>query len=155
MFDSFESDVSFGKTEEFTMVEQNAAEKWQAMFQPMSMLTGAMQKNAHTFWNTQAEILDGMQALAEGWFQRRHIGTQAAQEACARMCEVKTPIEWVHEYQIWSTGAFQRLMADGVAFQQDMKKIADGVSPSLVPSLGKDQSEAASTGIRSRARAEA
>ena len=137
------------------MVDQNAAEKWQAMFQPMSMLTGAMQKNAHTFWNTQAEILDGMQTFAEGWFQRWHIGTQAAQQTCERMCEAKTPIEWAHEYQMWSTGAFQRLMTDGVAFQQDIPKIVDGVSPSLVPSLERDHSEAASTATRSRARAKA
>ena len=137
------------------MVDQNTAEKWQAMLQPMSMLTGAMQKNAHTFWNNQVEILDGMQAFAEGWFQRRHIGTQAAMEACERMCEAKTPVEWIHEYQAWSTGAFQRLTADGLAFQQDIKKVAGGVSPSLVPSLGKDQSEAASTATRNRVRAEA
>ena len=75
------------------MVDQNAAEKLQAMFQPMSMLTGAMQKNAHTFWNTQTEILDGMQAFAEGWFQRRHTGTQAAQEACERMR--------AHRFKFW------------------------------------------------------
>jgi hypothetical protein len=139
--------------EEFTMTDQNA-KQWQAMFQPISMFMGASQKNAHTFWDMQAEFLNGMQTFAEGWFQRRHIGTQAAQEACERMCQAKTPIEWFHEYQTWSTGAFQRLMADGFVLQKGLKKIADEVSPSLAPSQ-KEQSETVPTATKSRARAEA
>jgi hypothetical protein len=136
------------------MTDQNASEKWQAMFQPISMFAGTMPKNVRTFWNIQAEVLDGMQALSESWFQRRHIGTQAAQETCERMCEAQTPIEWFREYNMWSIGAFQRLMADGLALQQGMKRISDGASPSLVPSIGKEQSEAA-TATRSRARSKA
>ena len=137
------------------MSDQHEAEKWQTLLQSISMPTDAMRKNAHVFWNTQADILNGMQAFAEGWFQRRHIGAQAAQEACERMCEAKTPIEWFREYHMWSMGAFQRLVADGMVFQQEMKKISDSVSPSLVPSFGKEQSEATPTAAGSRARAKA
>jgi hypothetical protein len=137
------------------MTDQNAAEKWQAMFQPISMFAGTTQKNARTIWNTQAEVLDGMQAFSEAWFQRRRIGTQAAQETCERMCEAKTPIEWIREYHIWSIGAFQRLMADGLALHQEMKMISDGMSPSLVPSIEKEQSEAVPASTRSRTRAKA
>jgi hypothetical protein len=137
------------------MTDQNAAEKWQVMFQPISMFASPMQENARKFWNIQAEGLDGMQALSEIWFQRRHIGTQAAQETCERMCGAKTPIEWFQEYNIWSIGAFQRLMADGLALQQEMKRISDGASPSLVPSIGNEQSEAATASTRSRTRAKA
>jgi hypothetical protein len=120
-----------------------------------TMFMGPMQKSASTFWKTQLGILDGMQAFAEGWFQRRHIGTQAAQESCERMCNAKTPIEWFQEYQKWSTGALQRLMADGMALQQDIKDIADRAGPSLVPSLTKEQGEAAPAATKSRVRTEA
>jgi len=137
------------------MTDQSSVEQWQAVFQPMSMLTGTMQKNAHAFWNIQAEFLNGLQAFAEGWFQRRHIGTQAARETCERMCEAKTPIEWFHEYQMWSMQALQRLMTDSLAFHQGMQKIAEGTSPSVVPSIGKEHGSVIPAKTSGQARAEA
>lgn len=137
------------------MTDQNPNEQWQAMFQPASMMMGTWQKNAHAFWKTQVEILDGMQAFAEGWFQRRHLGTQAADEACERLCAAKTPVEWFHEYQSWCSGACQRLMADGLSFQDGMKKAVEGVSPSVVPSFGAEQHEVKPAASKVRVRAEA
>jgi hypothetical protein len=92
-------------------------------------------------WKTQGSILDGMQDFAEGWFQRRHVGVQAAHEACKRMCGANTPIEWFHEYQMWIGGAFQRLMADSLVLQQGLKKITDKVSPTLVPTINREQGD--------------
>ena len=137
------------------MADQNEVEKWQKLFQAISMPAGAMRNNAHTYWSAQADILNEMHAFTEGWFQRRHIGTQAAQEACERMCEAKTPMEWMREYHLWSMGALQRLMADGLAFQQEIKRIADEVGPSLVPSLEKEQGETVSAPPTRRERADA
>ncbi len=133
------------------MTDQGSTEQWQAMSQPISLLAGSMQKSAHTFWKVQAEILDGMQAFSEGWFQRRQMGVQAAQEACERMLEAKTPTEWFQACQMWSTGACQRLMADGMVFQEGMKKIADEAT-SLVPEIAKEKSEVVSETARSRTR---
>ena len=132
------------------MTDQNPNEQWQALFQPAVMLS-MWQKNAHAFWKTQAEILDGMQAFAEGWFQRRHLGTQTANEACERMCAAKTPVDWFHEYQTWCAGACQRLMADGACFQDGLKKAAEGVSPSVIPSFGMEQGEKPASKVRIRA----
>ena len=135
------------------MADQNEVEKWQKLFQTISMPAGAMRNNAHTYWSAQADVLNEMHAFTEGWFQRRHIG--AAQEACERMCEVKTPMEWMREYHLWSRGALQRLEADGLAFQQEIKRIADEVGPSLVPSLEKEQGETVSAPPTRRERADA
>ena len=136
------------------MTDQSSTEQWQAMSQPFFHLAGSMQKNAHMFWKLQADILEGMQAFAEGWFQRRHIGVQAAQQACERMCEAQTPIEWFQACQTWSTGACQRLMADGMVFQEGMRKIADETT-SLVPEIAKEKGEAVSERTRGRTRTSA
>src|SRR5215831_4656445 len=56
--------------------------------------------------------------LPNGWFERRHVGTHTALEAAQRMCKAQTPVDLVREYQEWVGGAFQRVMADGVACQQ-------------------------------------
>jgi hypothetical protein len=123
------------------MNNQDRTEQWQAMFQVLPMFAGTMQKNANEFWKTQGSILDGMQDFAEGWFQRRHVGVQAAHEACKRMCGANTPIEWFHEYQMWIGGAFQRLMADSLVLQHGLKKITDKVSPTLVPTINREQGD--------------
>jgi hypothetical protein len=136
------------------MTDQNETENWLAIFQPLSTFTGTMQRNARKFWNTQAEILNSMQAYADGWFQRRHIGVQAAQEACERMCAAKTPIEWFQEYQQWGNGVFQRLMADGMVLQQVMQKIAEEVTPALVPAISKEQPDASAATGKKRERVE-
>lgn len=52
-------------------------------------------------------------------------------------------------------GAFQRLMADGLVFHHGMQKIADGTSPSVVPSIGKEQRTVVPAETSGHARAEA
>jgi hypothetical protein len=138
--------------EEMTMSNQNPTDAF--AFQPLPMFAGAMQKSAYAFWKAQKDILDEMQAFAEGWFERRHIGVQAAQEACKRMCEAKTPIEWFQEYQVWANGSFQRLMADGLVVQQTMKNISDEMGPTLVPAINKEQSDATVAAAKTRRRVE-
>ena len=138
------------------MTDQNSMEQWQAMSQPFSLLPfslfmGSMQRSAHMYWKAQAQVLDDMHTLAEGWFQRRHAGVRAAQEACERMCEAKTPGEWHQACQTWSSGAMQRLMADGMVFQEGMKKIADETT-SLVPEIAKEQGEVVAAAARNRTR---
>jgi hypothetical protein len=59
-----------------------------------------------------------MENYANGWFERRHVGTHTALEAAQRMCKAQTPVDLAREYQDWISGAFQRLMADGYACQQ-------------------------------------
>src|SRR5262245_65022197 len=71
-----------------------------------------------SFWDIQDKALDAMQNFANGWFERRHVGTHAALEAAQRICKAQTQVDLVREYQDWVGGAFQRVMADGVACQE-------------------------------------
>lgn len=137
------------------MSDRNEGGDWRAFFQPGLMPAEAMQRNAHAFWSAQAEILNNMKALTDGWYQRRHIGAQAAEECCERMCQAKTPLDWVREYQMWSLGAFQRLMADGLALQQGIKKLSDEVGPSIIPAHEQETGAAARVATKSRKPAEA
>jgi hypothetical protein len=74
------------------------------------------------FWENQETALDGMKELADGWFARRHLGAQAALETAKRMGEAATPFDITREYQDWMKGAMERLMADGMACQQQFLK---------------------------------
>ena len=85
------------------------------MFVPDS---AALQDNLRCFWDVQDKVLDAMQNFANGWFERRHVGTHAALEAAQRICKAQTQVDLVREYQDWVGGAFQRVMADGVACQE-------------------------------------
>jgi hypothetical protein len=70
------------------------------------------------FWRNQDRALDCMEDLAKGWFERRHAGTRAAQEAVVKICSAESPLDAMHGYQQWVSGAFDRLMADSAALQQ-------------------------------------
>jgi hypothetical protein len=83
----------------------------------MTETNEAFERHASEFWASQDKILDNMQEVAAGWFERRHTGTQAALEAARRMCQAPTPAQLFLEYQAWAMGAFERMMADAVACQ--------------------------------------
>ena len=87
------------------------------------------------FWESQEAALDGMKELADGWFARRHLGAQAALETAKRMGEAATPFDITREYQDWMKGAMERLMADGMACQQQFLKAGAQLSAQL-PSGG-------------------
>ena len=86
-------------------------EQWsdmQKMFLPSSEISATFRENARQFWENQGKVLDNMQALANGWFDRRRTGTHAAREAAERMCGTKTYFDLMQEYQAWASGAFER-----------------------------------------------
>jgi hypothetical protein len=84
----------------------------------------AMQDNVRRFWHTQDKFLDNMEKFAHEWFERRHVGSHAAQEAAQRMCKAQNPVDVVREYQDWVTGAFQRVTDDCFASQQFVGALA-------------------------------
>ena len=67
------------------------------------------------FWNIQDRLLYIKENFADGWFERRHVGSHAALEAAQRMCSARTGVDLAREYQEGVSGAFQRVMADGFA----------------------------------------
>src|SRR6516165_5309896 len=90
-------------------------EQWnnmQKMFLASSEMSASFKESARRFWENQGKLLDDMQALANGWFDRRRTGAHAAREAAERMCGTKTYFDLAQEYQAWARGAFERMMAD-------------------------------------------
>jgi len=127
------------------LVEELAMEQntMQQMFGAFPNSPDIMQRNARTFWENQTELLDRMQVFANGWFERRHAGTKAALEACERMCGAKTPAESLEAYQKWVGGVFERISADGLACQGQLRALTEGLAPSLVPSTTQEHGRVA------------
>src|SRR5215472_10334175 len=96
----------------------NTTQQLEAIQRMMVPDSAALQDNVRSFWDIQDKVLDVMENLANGWFERRHVGTHAAVKAAQRMCKAQTQVDLVREYQDWVGGAFQRVMADGVACQE-------------------------------------
>ena len=119
------------------------SEQWtsmQKMFLPSSEISATFKENARQFWENQGKVLDNMQALANGWFDRRRTGTHSALEAAERMCGTKTYFDLVQEYQAWASGAFERIMADGLSCQQQIMTATGALaSPSLAPSASEKE----------------
>ena len=128
-------------------------EQWsnmQKMFLQSSEISATFRENARQFWENQGKVLDNMQALANGWFERRRTGTHAAREAAERMCATKTYFDLAQEYQAWARGAFERIMADQ---EQIMAATTSALaSPPLSPSASEKQPEPARSETKAPAR---
>jgi hypothetical protein len=109
----------------------------------MVLDSAALQGNVRSFWDIQDKLLDAMETLANSWFERRHVGTHAALEAAQRMCKAQTPADLVREYQDWVGGAFQRVMADGVACQEFVGALAGPLSSKQEPALQHPETKTA------------
>lgn len=125
--------------------------RMQPMFGALSSGSEVMQGNARSFWEGQDELLDKMQAVANGWFERRHAGTKAALEASQSLCAASSPLEFFGAYQTWMTGVLERLMADGLAYQTEINNYCAGLAPSLLPSLMQEQGDDAEERPKRRA----
>lgn len=130
----------------------NNTDRWQVLFQPATLFAGIMQENARSFWTRQTDILNEMQAFSEGWFERRQAGTRAALEAFECMYAAKMPTEWLSAYQKWLIGTVERLMADGLACENEMRKLSEVIAPSLVPSTDQGQRDTIRRATEKRAR---
>lgn len=103
------------------MTETTFAQQMNAMQRMLALpstLSGPVRENACAFWENQDKILDELQEFANGWFERRHTGTHQALEAAERMCQAENPVDLIREYQNWASGAFGRVIADGMACQR-------------------------------------
>jgi hypothetical protein len=140
-----------------TMTTTNFAEQWKSMMQnaflPTSAISATLGDNARHFWEMQDKILDNMQALSNGWFERRHTGTHSACEAAERMCGTNTMVDVIQAYQDWSRGVYDRLMADTLACQRQIIAVAGGfASPPLAPSVSEKEAELARSQTKAPAR---
>jgi hypothetical protein len=72
------------------------------------------------FWENQEAALQGFKEFADGWFVRRHEGTQAALAVAQRICDAESPSDILQEYQNWFRREMELLVEDGKACQQQM-----------------------------------
>jgi len=137
------------------MSNTDFSEQWKSM-QQMFLLnfhhSESMRENARRFWENQNKILDNMEAFTSNWFKRRHTGTYSAQEAAQRMCGTESMVDVVQAYQDWAKGAFERLMADGLACHEQIVAATGALtSPPLSPSeKGTEPARVEACGQRSR-----
>jgi hypothetical protein len=133
-------------------------EQWSGM-QKMFLPAAAFQETARHFWDNQEKILNGMQEYADSWFERRRAGTRAARDAADRMQEARSGtdafLELLQAYQAWGSGAFERVMADGLSLQKQIMALAGLASPPLVPSTSEKEVKPTHSGAKTRTRAEA
>jgi hypothetical protein len=83
------------------------------------------------FWESQQATLDSIKEFSDGWFSRRQSGAQAALEAAKRISEAATPADMHREYQDWCKGVMERMLAEGLAFQQQITKAGTQLSTQL------------------------
>ena len=98
------------------------------------------------FWQTEETILAGMKEVAAGWFERRRVVTHAALEAAMRIGHSSTPLDAVHEYQDWLSGAMARVLEDGLALQQQFTK----ANAKIASRQSQGESTSPSAGIEER-----
>ena len=138
------------------MKNADFTEPWtamQKMFLPTPVILAPLRENACRFWESQEKVLDSMQALANGWFERRHTGTHKAREATERMCGTESFVDLIQAYQNWAGGAFERIVADGLSCQQQIMAVTGTlVSPPLAPSTTEKEVESQRSESRSPAR---
>ena len=81
------------------------------------------------FWESEETVLDNMKEFADGWFERRRIGTRAALETARRIGEATTPLDAFREYQDWLGGAMARMLEDSMAWQRQFMKTNAKLAP--------------------------
>ena len=140
------------------MPTTNVAEQWISMMQraflPTSEFSATFRENAHRFWENQEKILNNMHAFSNSWFERRHAGTLSASETADRMCSTQTIVDLMEAYQDWARGAIERMMADGIAWQQQIIAASGApASPPISPSVSEKTSEPARSEAKAPARA--
>jgi hypothetical protein len=138
------------------MENVDLTEQWrsmQRMFLPTPAISASLIENARSFWETQDKLLNNMQAVANAWFNRRHVGTEAAREAAERMCTTYTFVDFGQAYQHWARGAFERVIED---CQQQITAASSALaSPPLTPSVAEKETEPARSETRAAARSKA
>src|SRR3974390_1610298 len=92
-----------------------------------------------------------MQALARGWFDRRGTVKHAASEAAKVCVELRHYFDLMQAYQDWASGAFERILADGLSCQQQIMAATGALaSPPLAPSAREKEPEQLARPARSK-----
>lgn len=113
----------------------------QAAFEPSAGFRNSMRQSATNFWHGQDQVLEAMEDYANGWFERRHVGTQAALDAAQQIISATTPVEAMRAYQRWALGSFERMFNDGLSCHKQLMSMGSLMAPPLSPSGDKSEAE--------------
>jgi hypothetical protein len=94
------------------------------MFGESGEVRASLGRQAEGFWRAQSEILEGLEGLTRGWFQRRQQGTAEALAAARAMSGSTNAAEAMQAYQRWLQGSVERMTADGVETQAQLMKLS-------------------------------
>jgi hypothetical protein len=117
----------------------NFCEQWgsmEKMFLPKTAVAATLSaaistvfiESARHFWEYQEKAWHNMQAVADGWFERRRIETQKAREPAETMCRFESFEDLFRTHRDWAIGAFDRIMAEarsgvlGSSYLQEVRK---------------------------------
>lgn len=97
------------------------------MVSAMRMLTamplGAPQMRQ--FWRAQDQFLREMQDYSEGWFERRHTGTQSALSTASQIANPENPGEALRDLADWQAHSMERVMEDWQALFTTMARCGE------------------------------
>jgi hypothetical protein len=140
------------------MKESGTFDPFQAMqrvFPASPGLAAAAKQNASSYWEAQDRLLDSVEELVNGWFERRHVGTREALTTARQICDAESPFEAMREYQKWALGSFERVMQDGVAAQKHLIELGRVSTQPFVKAAETARAEAGEVAqkVQTRARA--
>jgi hypothetical protein len=140
------------------MKESGTFDPFQVMqraFPPSPGLAAAAKQNASSYWEAQDKLLDSMEELVNGWFERRHVGTQEALAAARQVCEAESPFDAMREYQKWAIGSFERVMQDSFAAQKHFLEFGRVSTQPLAKAAETARAEASEVAHKAQSRARA
>ena len=130
------------------MTDFNISDTWKTMWEgalPGSQARELTRQSARTHWDGQQRILDSLEDFANGWFDRRGAGVRAATEAAQEICGAPSLTDMYSVWQIWASGATERLAADGMAWQQCVALCSQHLAPLVTPAAQEAKRDAMPT----------
>jgi hypothetical protein len=94
------------------------------MFTGSEQVRASLGRQAEGFWHAQAQVLDNMETLTKGWFERRRADATEALQAAQSMSASTGMTDAVQVYQRWLQSSFERLAADSAEAQALLLKLS-------------------------------
>lgn len=97
------------------------------MISAMRMLTPMPLGGPHMrhFWQAQDQFLREMERFSEGWFQRRHTGTETALSTTEEIADPSNPMEAWRNLAEWQVHSMERVAEDWREFLSAMTRCSE------------------------------
>lgn len=107
----------------------------------------SLRTQSEAFWNFQAQLLQQMEGMSRGWFERRREDTNAALQATSAICSTNSPPEAMRECMSWASDNVGRMVRHALDVQGEMAKASQLMAGATQQLMGKS-SEAIATSIQ-------